>query len=493
MMSQYNKIYKIDEKIFVKEEDDGNIEYKWRLDYKNDYSLKKLVSQLLWRLNEGNEIYGKYEAHYLLGVYDNGIPGKLTEIELNTTIEIFNKIVSKANARIVLEEYNKIDLSNIYYCVIRLKEYDETINEINIMVCGIEQVGKTTLISYLCNSNVDNGESLIREAVMYYEHEKISGNTTSIKKQILGVKNSILINYDYSNNWEEITKISDKIINIYDTPGNKKYFKNILNAICTYSIDLIFFIEDSEKDYFTQNEYFSLLKSYCEETKINIHRIISKKEIKSNNPNILYMSCVKPESSDMNKIKQILINSEKNKKNNFNKVCDIFRITNVFSMQDCNNIIEGVQVSGDLKLDNYYLIYPDLTNVPIKINTIYRKKIESLKLNENETGSISFFGNFKKDISRSCIISNSIISDDITHFYIKEEKLELQIIKKGDIQNKKNYFLINGNLIYNVNILEINSDKILIKLTNKIYLQDKLIFILPTDFKCFSEVFILHL
>ncbi len=78
-MSQYNTIYNEEDKIFMEENDEGNIEYKWRLDYKNEYSLKKLVSQMLWRLNEGNERYGRYEAHYLLGVYDNGTPGKLSE------------------------------------------------------------------------------------------------------------------------------------------------------------------------------------------------------------------------------------------------------------------------------------------------------------------------------------------------------------------------------------------------------------------------------
>lgn len=80
---------------------------------------------MLWRLNEGKENYGIYEAHYLLGVYDSGKLGNLTKNELNITINIFNTIVNKANAKIILEEFHEISSSNIYYCIIRLKEYEE--------------------------------------------------------------------------------------------------------------------------------------------------------------------------------------------------------------------------------------------------------------------------------------------------------------------------------------------------------------------------------
>lgn len=39
-MSKYNLIYNKDNQTFFEENDEGNIEYKWRLDYKNDMSLK---------------------------------------------------------------------------------------------------------------------------------------------------------------------------------------------------------------------------------------------------------------------------------------------------------------------------------------------------------------------------------------------------------------------------------------------------------------------
>ena len=100
----YNEIYNNKDKRFKPEVDEGNIEYKWRLDKKDVIGLKKLTSQMLWRLNEGYDITNNYEAHYLLGVYDSGDLGGLTEIELLDTKTIFESVLTKAKAEIVKEK-----------------------------------------------------------------------------------------------------------------------------------------------------------------------------------------------------------------------------------------------------------------------------------------------------------------------------------------------------------------------------------------------------
>ena len=68
--------------ILIVEDDDGYIEYKWRLDTKTNLGINKLVSQLLWRISEGKEITGLYEAYYIIGILDDGRLGKLTKEEL---------------------------------------------------------------------------------------------------------------------------------------------------------------------------------------------------------------------------------------------------------------------------------------------------------------------------------------------------------------------------------------------------------------------------
>src|SRR5436190_11039917 len=66
----------------------GNIEYKLRLDKKDTKKRDNMISQMLWRMNEGRNLYGKYEANYILGIHDDGTFSNMTEHELITTMNI---------------------------------------------------------------------------------------------------------------------------------------------------------------------------------------------------------------------------------------------------------------------------------------------------------------------------------------------------------------------------------------------------------------------
>lgn len=483
----------------IEENDDGNIEYKWRLDLKNDISIKKLVSQLLWRLNEGKDLTGIYEAHYVLGVYDNGDLGKLSKEDLDITIDVFKQVVMKASAEIIYEENNLILDSNVYYCIVRLKPSDKKLNEINVMFCGPEQMGKTTLLSHLCHSNLDDGNGSIREYIMNHEHEKISGNTTSIKKQIIGVRNYKLLNYDFSHNWEEITKVSDKIINIYDTPGNKKYFKNVLNALRTFMIDIIFFIQDDTKDTKdTKDEILTFnkfIKDYCLTYNVPFYTLITKNKTKSNliDKNILHISCTEPQLSDMDKLKDILIHSKKIELNEYNYILEnMFRITNIYNIPDRNKIIEGIQTNGIINRNSKsYILYQDLSFSEIIIDSIFRKNIESNQLYSKETGSIGFLlkNSNMKEPNKNCIILDSLEKIKQLQVYEQNSILKLKIRIKGE-QLNNNYYLINGNLSYYVLVQNIIDDYIYLQINNKMYLQDNIIFLYPIDFKSFSQIYL---
>jgi len=482
----------------IEEDDDGNIEYKWRLDLKTDTSIKKLVSQMLWRLNEGKDLTGTYEAHYVLGVYDNGDLGKLTREDLDVSVKIFNNIVEKANAEIIHEEYNLMLNSNIYYCIIRLKPSDKKLNEINVIICGPEQVGKTTLISHLCHSNLDDGNGSIREYIMNHEHEKISGNTTSIKKQILGIKNYKILNYDFSHNWEEIANVSDKIINIYDTPGNKKYFKNVLNALRTYMIDIVFFVNDNNDNEETVI-FNNFLKKYCSFYQIPFYTLLSKNNKKNilNDDKILNISCIQPHLSDMDKLKQILISSKNiyfNQNNNF--IENMFRITNIYNIPERNKIIEGIHTDGIISRNvNSYIIYQDLSQYQITIESIFRKNIESNQLYSKETGSIGYIihNSDNKEPTKNCIIMDDINKINKIKIYEQNSILKLKIIIKGIQSNINNYFLINGNLSYPISIQNVINEDICLQINTKMYLQDRVIFLLPQDFKTFNQIYLCEL
>ena len=568
-MSIINKLLRDDKSGLIEENDDGNIEYKWKLDSKTELTLKKLTSQLLWRLNEGKELYGTYEAHYILGIFDNGNLGMLSLDELNITIDIFKSVIEKVYVEITNSVIEKINNSYIYCATIRYKPIDKKINEINIMFCGAEQVGKSSIISHLCYSNRDNGNGGIRDYVMTHEHEKIMGQTMCINKQIIGIKNDKILNYNYSQNWEEIVKISDKIINIYDTPGNKKYFKTILKALRTYMIDVLFIVTDKnhkrdkkdiddEFDEFDEfDEYTSFLIDYATRMKIKYYLIKSKRERKSklNNLNtfnplhtLLNISSINPDLSDMDKVKQILIESNKN--NNY--VCFIpntFRITSIYNIPDRNKIVAGIQTTGTLTYNsNCYIIFPDLNFKKINIESIFKKNIDSIYIYEKETGSLSIslhealgkgshsislhealgkgslsislheaLGKGSLSISQhealgkgsisyknnntqiNQITKDCIITDEKGIEYIKNintKSIKLNILKMCDIppnfQNIK-YYLINCNVSYIVNITTYNNIYINIEFNMNILLQDNICILMPVEIKDFNQIIICEL
>jgi hypothetical protein len=513
-MSILTKLIRKDKSGLLEENDEGNIEYKWKLDSKTPITLKKLSSQLLWRLNEGKELYGIYEAHYVLGIFDNGDLGNLTLEELNITIDIFKSVIDNLSIEIVNSIIENINDSYIYCATVRHKPIDKKINEINVMFCGAEQVGKSSIISHLCYSNKDNGNGGIRDYVMTHEHEKIMGQTMCINKQIIGIKNDKILNYNYSQNWEEIVKISDKIINIYDTPGNKKYFKTILKALRTYMIDVLFIVTDKIKhrkydndnkfDEFDEfDEYTNFLIDYATRLGIRYYLIKSKRETKSKENNLntfnplntlLNISTINPDLSDMDKIKQILIESNKNNKY-VSFIPNTFRITSIYNIPDRNKIVAGIQTNGTLSYTSKsYIVYPDLSYTKIHIESIFKKNIDSMNIYEKETGSISYNvndNNCKNQITKDCIITDEKGIEHITYINIKS--IKLNILKMCNIPSNFQtikYYLINCNVSYIVNITTYDNIHINIEFNNNILLQDNICFLMPVEFKDFNQIII---
>ncbi len=511
-MSIITKLLRDDKSGLIEEDDDGNIEYKWKLDSKTELTLKKLTSQLLWRLNEGKELYGIYEAHYVLGVFDNGNFGNLSLEELNLTIDIFKSVIEKVSVEITNSVIEKINDSYIYCASIRYKPIDKKINEINIMFCGAEQVGKSSIISHICYSNKDNGNGSIRDYVMTHEHEKIMGQTMCINKQIIGIKNDKILNYNYSQNWEEIVKISDKIINIYDTPGNKKYFKTILKALRTYMIDILFIVSDKIKkcsyanedefDEFDEfDEYTSFLIDYATRLNIKYYLIKSKKERKSTRNNLktfnplntlLNISTINPDLSDMDKLKEILIDSTKNNKYT-SFIPNTFRITSIYNIPDRNKIIAGIQTNGIISYNSEcYIVFPDLNYTKINIESIFKKNIDSMNIYEKETGSISYKISDSKQINqitKDCIITDKKGIEHIT--YINTKSIKLNIIKMCDIPSNFQtikYYLINCNVSYVVNITTYDNIHLIVEFNHNILLQDNICILMPVELKEFNQI-----
>lgn len=405
---------------FCEEIEEGNIEYKLRLDSKSESSLKKMKNQMNWRFEEGKELTGKRECHYILGIYDNGNLGKLNEEQIDKTFEIFKNVVEMCEATIVFCE--KKFLNNSWIVFISLSQiFNKKMVEINIGFVGLSQSGKTTTISNIVYGQLDDGNGSARQHIFRHEHEKISGFTSCIKKEIVGVKNNSIINYNTGINvsWEHIANMSDRILCLIDLPGAPQYMKTILFGLSAYNFDALVIFNDNNilKD---ENNINNLYIEYARILNIpyiivEVCDMISPSIFTPDNisasffPDIFTNETFFPSKnkSDLKDIIHTITNTKphgiKNiisfltrvkKQNNY--IADIkdnlFVITDMVSIPDTGIVYSGEMWYGNLSInDDIFLTNGNLT-FSLKIQSIHKRQTFVDTLYTNEMGAVLMSG-----------------------------------------------------------------------------------------------------
>jgi GTPase len=445
----YNSIYYYDKKKFKSEIEEGNIEYKWRLDTKDVNGLKKIVSQMLWRLNEGYELINHYEAHYLLGVYDSGELGGLSMNELIDTKLIFDSALIKAKTEIIKEKIITIDSSTIAFITIRKIPENKKIEERNIIFIGSSGIGKTTTIGNLCFENNDFNP-IYRNSILLHPHEKISGKTTTIKKDIVGVKNTNLITYNYSTNWGEIASISDLIINLYDTPGSN--LKNMIYCLSSINHDKIILFDDNKP-------IVSFIKKYTMITSIPLY-IVTR------------------DNYQLNDLRQNLLDVTKHNNGHNEIINSMFRITTIYTIPDNGNIISGHQISDTIHRNTHYKLigsYDNLSEFPVKILTIHKKNQNSTQIEAGESGALSL-----EIIDKIKINKNMIIVPESEHIEYYYNSIKVKILYEGKKPQSDNFLVYSGNFVFRGK-LKVNDNTSEIIFDKKIYLQTSLLILIPIN------------
>jgi GTPase len=498
---------------FKEEFEEGNIEYKLRLDSKNEHSLKKMKNQMHWRLEEGKDLTGKRESHYILGIYDDGKLGNLNENQIETTFDIFKYVVESCESTITFYEKKCYNNSWIIFTSL-LQILDKKITEINIGFVGISQAGKTTTISNIVYGQLDDGNGSARQHIFRHEHEKNSGFTSCIKKEIVGVKNNLIINYNTGINvsWEHIANMSDRILCLIDLPGNPQYIKTILFGLSAYKFDALVIFNDSSSNGIINIfnklyiEYAKLLdipyivvetsdiiSPYTQsssEYNFFPEKIIGDETyISSNNTdelnsdeNIFHINNTKS-----NGIKPIISFLLKIKKKNYivpNINENIFVITDMVSIPDTGIVYSGEMWYGKLSLnDNIFLTSGNLT-FNLKVQSIHKKQTFSDNLSENEMGAILLSGTNMdmQKYSKHMIITTQqlqtytqiIFTTNSTYNIEKNSELTIYInnsITKGiikDIEKSKYILSLKKNIIIVPKIINFGFAKI----DNKFFIID---------------------
>jgi len=215
------------------EEEEGNIEYKLKLVNPTEFRVEHLVTQMKWRLEEGQG-----EAFYEIGVEDNGFLAGLEDDELEASLATLRRMADRLGASLeILREKVIEDNSGDHVeprrrameVLVRKVPDDQQFIDLKLAVLGNVDVGKSTLLGVLAHGELDNGRGRARLNLFRHLHEIQSGRTSSISYEILGFDGSgQVVNYSACQNVEEICERSSKLITLIDLAGHHKYLKTTI-------------------------------------------------------------------------------------------------------------------------------------------------------------------------------------------------------------------------------------------------------------------------
>lgn len=155
------------------EDDEGSVEYKLMLYNPSPERLVHLVTQMKYRIGEGNG-----EAIYQVGVQDDGTVIGITPEQLTASLATLKQMAAELDASTsVIRERTGLSGGRVAEVLVRSNPKPGGITcDIRVAVAGNVDSGKSTLIGVLTGSGqLDNGNGGARCAVFNHQHEMDSG------------------------------------------------------------------------------------------------------------------------------------------------------------------------------------------------------------------------------------------------------------------------------------------------------------------------------
>jgi len=504
-------------------DEDGNVEYKKMFEANPESArTNKLVTQAIWRMNEGYRLYGVKEAIYYIGINNDGSYGGLTLAELLDSIKLFTNIVTRAEAKIVTTKFFCVSDSNYAKIYIQSVPKKKIYDELMVGLLGPPLSGKTSLVGFISYGINDDGYGNAREVVFRHDHESNQGRTSSIKYDLIGYSNGKLNNYTtgFIGSWEDIVEDSDRLINISDMPGNYKHFRTAMFSIASHGYDYIILTINAD---FTSDDINSLLfhTFVCYQMNIRIVFIITKIDIAGKNRIDDIMAIIKGfcskhfsdrfndakliDASDehgiasmvLNKVVPIVPLSVVTKENinilnmllcklevperpihhdKLDESCTFMIYDKVF-LSDIGTAVIGRMIYGSVHANRTYLIGPINNSFSeVKIKSIHKKQTATDNLTTHERGSLQIKINDKHTqgvINKyMMIISPDNMNRFINTFYIILNKKCVTVTKDGfefhdsghnDIKIDAKVMLFSNNVYEYINILELKDGILKVK------------------------------
>ncbi|XP_064623474.1 GTP-binding protein 2-like [Lineus longissimus] len=218
------------------EVEEGNVEYKLKLVNPSQTRFEHLVTQMKWRLQEGQG-----EAIYEIGVEDSGVLAGLTDQELDASLNTLDRMAKNLGASITILRQRQIESDEAEErrraaeVLVRRVPDDQHFIDLRMAVLGNMDTGKSTLLGVLTQGELDNGRGRARLNLFRHLHEIQSGRTSSISHEIMGFNSSgEVVNYSTCGDAEEICEQSTKLITLIDLAGHQKYLRTTIFGLTGY-------------------------------------------------------------------------------------------------------------------------------------------------------------------------------------------------------------------------------------------------------------------
>jgi GTPase len=245
----------------------------------------------------------------------------------------------------------------------------------------------------LVYGRVDNGSGYARSLVFKHAHEKETGQTSSVKKEILGIKGTKIINYSSGmrGQWEDIVCMSDKIVNLIDLPGCSRFLRTTLFGLESYDLDAICIVVDKSKMKEDDNAVIEMYVTYAKCLNIQYTMVW----VNENVIEITEQKCLENEILASNKIagglrelEQFLCSVTDNVKYTTENTPVLFSVIEKYFIQDSGIVFSGILKYGNLELGQTVYLTNGNDYISTTVKSIHKKQIDSQVLFQKETGAI---------------------------------------------------------------------------------------------------------